>query len=93
MIQTHYKDTQVDDEKIDIEQGNLRLHLEVTRQGLLIVDLEEQVQDEKKILQQVCDAKLQAEAFIAFQDAVIEKLEAKVEENNIPSDSYCLILI
>jgi hypothetical protein len=56
--------------------------LEVTRQGLLIVDLEQQVQDEKKILQQICDAKIQDEAFVAFQDAVIEKLEAKVEENN-----------
>lgn len=48
----------------------------------MIVDLEEQVQDEKKIVQQIHDAELQDEAYLAFQDAVVEELEAKVKKSN-----------
>jgi hypothetical protein len=43
----------VDAEKIDMEEENLRLQLEVTRQRLLKDDLEEQVRDKKKIVQQL----------------------------------------
>jgi hypothetical protein len=38
-----------DVEKIDMEEENLRLQLEVTRQRLLLDDSEEQFWDEKKI--------------------------------------------
>lgn len=76
----------MDGEKIDMEQENLKLQLEVTRQRLLIVDLEEQVREEKTMVQQIRDAKLQDEAYLAFQDEVIEELEAKVQENTNNKD-------
>jgi uncharacterized coiled-coil protein SlyX len=81
-LRSHNKATQVDSEKIEMEEKNLRLHLVLTRQGLLIDDLEEQVQDEKKIVQQVCNKKIQHESYLAFQDAVIEELEEEVDEMN-----------
>jgi hypothetical protein len=73
--------TWVDAKKIDMEEENLRLQLEVTR-CLSIDDLEEQVWDRQKIVQQSRNDKIQHEINLAFRDAVIEELEASVEENN-----------
>jgi hypothetical protein len=44
--------------------------------------LEEQVQDKKKIVQQVCDKKIQHESYLAFKNVVIEELEAEIDEIN-----------
>jgi hypothetical protein len=52
------KARQVDAEKIDMEEENLRLQLEVTRQHLLIDDSEERVRDGKKIVQQLRNDKI-----------------------------------
>jgi hypothetical protein len=46
----------------------------------LIDDLEEQVWDGKKIMQQLRTAKIQHETYLAFQDTVIKDLEAVGEE-------------
>jgi hypothetical protein len=78
MVQTHAKATRVDGGKINMEHENMRLHLEVKRQCLLIVDLEEQVRDEKKTTTNVMPS-LKMMEFLPFQDAVIEELEAKVK--------------
>jgi hypothetical protein len=46
----------------------------------LIDDLEEQVWDGKKIMQQLRTDKIQHETYLAFQDTVIKDLEADGEE-------------
>jgi hypothetical protein len=71
-----------DVEIIDMEEENLRLQLEVTRQRLLLNDSEEQFWDEKKIVQQLRNDKIQHETCLAFPDAVILELEANLEENS-----------
>ena len=76
------KAAQWDAEKIDMEEENLRLQLIVARQSLLIDDLEEQVREEKMMAQQLRNDKIQHEIYLAFQDLVIEELEANVEGNN-----------
>jgi hypothetical protein len=66
--------------KSDTEETNIMLHMEVTRRRLLLDDFEEQVRNEKKIVQQLQNDKIQQESYLSFQDAVIEELEANVEE-------------
>jgi hypothetical protein len=72
----------VDAEKIEMEEKNRRLHFEVTRQRHLIHNLEEQVRDKKLLVQQLRHDRLQQETYLAFQDMMIEELEAKVEIMN-----------